>query len=265
MWYFIVTMKIFSWNVNGIRAIERKGAWVNILAEDPDVICLQEIKAEKEQLSPDLATPDGYEGFFHSSRERKGYAGTAIYTKWAPEEVIYGLPEADDLDRHGRTLTVVFDGLAVVTAYFPNGKSKTANLDYKRAYYKAFLQHITKLHALHERVIVCGDLNVAHTELDLERSKENANTIGFLPEERAWIDGYLAQGWIDVWRTNNPDVTSVYTYWDQKTGARDRNVGWRIDYFLVSPETLSRVTHIEPLTDFMGSDHCPVVLELADE
>lgn len=258
-------MKIFSWNVNGIRAIERKGAWANILAEDPDIICLQETKAEKEQLSDELASSPGYESFFHSSRERKGYAGTAIYTRWAPREVINGFPKADDLDRHGRTITAIFDDFALVNAYFPNGKSKTAPLDYKKAYYEAFLDHITELHMKHGQVVVCGDLNVAHAEIDLARPKDNANNIGFLPEERAWIDGYLEQGWIDTWRTTNPDTTDVYTYWDQKSGARERNVGWRIDYFLVSPETFSRVTNITPLTDFMGSDHCPLVLELADE
>ncbi len=258
-------MKIFSWNVNGIRAIERKGAWANVLAEDPDVICLQEIKAEKEQLSDDLQSPAGYVGFFHSSQERRGYAGTAIYSKWEPEEVIYGLPGNQELDRHGRTLTAVFADVVVVTGYFPNGKSKTSNLDYKRAYYAEFLRHVESLRAQHGAVVICGDLNVAHTEIDLARPKENANTIGFLPEERAWIDGYLAAGWSDVWRLNNPDVTDVYTYWDQKTGARDRNVGWRIDYFLATPPAVARVTNIEPLVDFIGSDHCPLVLELAEE
>ena len=257
-------MKIFSWNVNGIRAIERKGAWDAVLEQDADIICLQEIKAEKEQLSEALQAPEGYQGFFHSSQERKGYAGTAIYTKWEPQEVIFGLPRAKELDRHGRTLTAIFDTFAVVTGYFPNGKSKTANLDYKRSYYEAFLKHIEELRDKYTNVVICGDLNVAHTEIDLARPKENSKTIGFLPEERAWIDGYLASGLIDVWRETNPDTTDVYTYWDQKTRARDRNVGWRIDYFLVTHEMFTRVTSIEPLTEFVGSDHCPVVLEYVD-
>ena len=257
-------MRVFCWNVNGIRAVERKGAWENVLEQDPDVICLQEIKAEKEQLSEALQSPAGYQGFFHSSQERKGYAGTAIYTKWEPEEIISGLPDNPELDKHGRTMTLVLPDLAIVTAYFPNGKSKTSNLDYKRAYYQAFLKHIGSLHEKHGKVVVCGDFNVAHTEIDLARPKENSNTIGFLPEERGWIDGYLESGWIDVWRTTYPDDTDTYTYWDMKTRARDRNVGWRIDYFMVSREAFESVRGIETLTDFTGSDHCPIVLEIED-
>lgn len=257
-------MKIFSWNVNGIRAIERKGAWNQVLEQDADIVCLQEIKAEKEQLSENLITPEGYKGFFHSSQERRGYAGTAIYTKWEPKDVARGFPGAPELDRHGRTITLIFEDFALVTAYFPNGKSKTANLEYKRAYYKKFLEHISVLRDTYGQVVTCGDFNVAHAEMDLARPKENAKTIGFLPEERAWLDEYENKGWSDVWRVTYPKDQETYTYWDMKTRARDRNVGWRIDYFWVSQETLSRVTGIETLGDFEGSDHCPVVLNLAE-
>jgi exodeoxyribonuclease-3 len=252
-------MKIISWNVNGIRAIERKGAFDEIMKLDPDIFCVQETKAEREQLSEALANPDGYHSYFFSTEGRKGHSGTAIYSKTEPDKVEYGLPNG--IDKQGRTITAYFGDMVVVTCYFPNGKSKTSPLDFKLSFYDTFLAHIEELKKDYN-VIINGDFNVAHEAIDLARPKENENTIGFLPEERAWVDELIAHGWVDVWRTRNPHKTDVYSYWDQKTRARDRNVGWRIDYFFVQAPFMQRVKNIEILTDFLGSDHVPVVLEV---
>jgi exodeoxyribonuclease-3 len=252
-------MKIVSWNVNGIRAIERKGAFDDLMALGADVICLQETKAEKEQLSKKLQNPDGYHGYFHSSRERKGYAGSAIYSKKEPLKVVHGLPD-DVLDRHGRTIAIHLKDLIVVNCYFPNGKSKTAPLEYKMKFYDEFLAYAEELNK-EKPVVLTGDFNVAHEAIDLARPKENENNIGFLPQERAWVDELIASGFTDVFRDHNPRK-QVYSYWDMKSRARDRNVGWRIDYFFVSPELTSQVQNIEILTNMMGSDHAPVVLEV---
>lgn len=253
-------MKIISWNVNGIRSIERNGDFEPLLALDADVYCLQETKAEREQLSPEIQAPLGYNGYFHSSRERRGYAGTAIYTRIEPRSVVYGLPQ-DELDRHGRTITMHFEDVILVNSYFPNGASKTAPLDYKLAYYTEFLKYVKKLNK-EKPVILTGDFNVAHTAIDLARPKENKKSIGFLPEERAELDKLIKAGWVDVFRHLNPDLEGVYTYWDQKSRAKDRNVGWRIDYFYVPTAMIDSVKSIEILKDFEGSDHVPVVLEI---
>lgn len=254
-------MKLLSWNVNGIRAIERKGAFDDLLKLDADIICLQETKAEENQLSPVLASPDGYHGYFHSSQERKGYAGTALYSKIKPNKVEFGLPNG--FDAHGRTITAYFDDFVLVNCYFPNGKSKTAPLDFKLEFYDLFLEHLENLKKDHA-VIATGDFNVAHEAIDLARPKENENSIGFLPEERAWVDELITSGFTDVWRNHFPNKKDVYSYWDQKSRARDRNVGWRIDYFFVTPEILKQTTSVDILTDFLGSDHVPVVLELGE-
>lgn len=253
-------MKIVSWNVNGIRSIERNGDMPSLLELDADVYCLQETKAERHQLSPELQAPLGYNGYFHSSRERKGYSGTAIYTRVEPQKVVYGLPR-DELDRHGRTIAVHFADFILINSYFPNGASKTASLEYKLAYYKEFLKYAQKLNK-EKPVILTGDFNVAHTAIDLARPKENKNSIGFLPEERAELDKLISAGWTDVFRHVHPDTEGVYTYWDQKSRAKDRNVGWRIDYFFVPNDYIKHVRNIEILREFEGSDHVPVILNL---
>lgn len=253
-------MRIISWNVNGIRALERKGFFDELIQLDADIICLQETKAEREQLSPKLQNPEGYFGYFFSSNERKGYAGTAIYSKKEPEKVVFGLPK-EALDQHGRTITAEFDDFFVVNTYFPNGASKSASLEYKLAFYEHFLAYVSKLQKK-KTVILTGDFNVAHEEIDLARPKENKKSIGFLPEERAWIDEIIAADWIDVFRSFYPEQEGYYTYWDQKSRARERNVGWRIDYFFVPQSFLKKVASIHILKDFQGSDHAPVVLQL---
>lgn len=254
-------MKIISWNVNGIRSIERNGDFEPLLALDGDIYCLQETKAEKEQLSPLLASPDGYHAYFHSSRQRRGYSGTAVYSRIEPENVVHGLP-SDELDLHGRTITLHYKDFILVNSYFPNGASKTAPLEYKLAYYHEFLSYIKKLAKKKKPVILTGDFNVAHTEIDLARPKENKKSIGFLPEERAELDTLISAGWVDVFRTLYPDTTDVYTYWDQKSRAKDRNVGWRIDYFFVPQKFMKHVKDLTILREFEGSDHVPLILEI---
>lgn len=256
-------MNIVSWNVNGLRAIHRKGNFAEVLALDADVICFQETKSEKDQLSEEVHSPKGYHGFFHSSSERKGYSGVAIYSKKEPTNVVYGLPKKYKVaDTQGRVLTAHFPTFICVTCYAPNGGRQQERLEYKLDFYDAFIAYIEDLKAEGIPVVVSGDLNVAHEEIDLARPKENEGHTGFLPEERAWFDEVIASGWADVFRAFYPTKRDAYTYWDTVTRARDRNIGWRIDYILVPTAHLDRVEKIAHLSDMYGSDHCPVVISL---
>lgn len=255
-------IKIISWNVNGLRAIHKKGKWEEILAEDADILCLQETKANPDQLDEDVRNPKGYASFFDFPKIKKGYSGVAIYSKIKPKKVQYimGVPT---LDNEGRLVATYFNDFVLINVYFPNGGGGPERLKYKLNFYKEFLKFIEKTRKTQPNIIVCGDVNTAHKEIDLARPKENEKNTGFLPEERAWIDEVLESGYVDVFRHFNPDKTDAYTYWDMKTFARDRNVGWRIDYFFVSKEFLPKVKNIIIRDDFFGSDHCPIVLELA--
>lgn len=253
-------MKILTWNVNGLRAIRRKGAWDELLKLDADIICLQEIKAEADQLTKDQSEPEGYFAFFNSSKAKKGYAGTAIYTKQAPNQVVddFGV---EKFDTEGRLQTAYFDDFILLNCYFPQG-AREGRLEFKLAYYDKFLEHIEKLKLdTGLPVVFCGDVNTAHFAVDLARPKANEKNTGFLPEERAWLDQLVDHGWTDVWRHFYPNKAEVYSYWDQKTRARDRNVGWRIDYFWANQKALQKISKSDILTDFMGSDHCPVVIQ----
>lgn len=249
--------------MNGIRAIERKGHWPEILQSGADIICLQETKAEAEQLSASLRTPDGYQATFWSSQERRGYAGTAIYTKLDPVEVRTGFPAPwEHLDKQGRIIIHIYSNWVLVNCYFPNGGGGADKLAYKLEFYDAFLEYMNQLRDEHGQVVIVGDFNVAHEAIDLARPKENEKNTGFLPEERAWFDELIAAGWVDTWRTANPSRAEAYTYWDTKTRARDRNVGWRIDYAVVSASLAGKVAGVQHLVDQLGSDHCPVLLQL---
>lgn len=257
-------MKFISYNVNGIRASYKKGAFDQLLALHADVIGIQETKSTPDQLDEKLLTPTGYFSYFDSSKERKGYSGVAVYTKVKPEKVEYGLGE-ELFDIEGRCLTLYFKTFAFVTAYFPNGGRDDEHFKFKLAYYDKFLAHVKKLEKKYKHVIFCGDLNVAHNEIDLARPKENSNQIGFLPIERAWVDRVIDAGFIDTFRAKHGDMVK-YSWWDQKTRARERNVGWRIDYMFVSSSLVemlkSTKTKADILDDFMGSDHAPVILEI---
>lgn len=254
-------MRIVSWNINGLRSLYKQGYWQWFEKEKPDIFCLQEIKAESSQLAPEVALPEGYFAYFNSSRTRKGYSGVALYTKVKPLEVHYDVLE-NGLDEEGRLIEAVFDDFVLINGYFPNGGQGPERLEYKFKFYDAFLKHIKKLVKQGKSVIFCGDVNTAHEAIDLARPKENEGNTGFLPEERAWLDEVVSAGFIDTFRHFYPTKTGAYTYWDQKTAARDRNVGWRIDYFFVSPDLISKVKKSEIHSSVLGSDHCPIEIEL---
>jgi exodeoxyribonuclease-3 len=253
-------MKFISWNVNGIRASHKKGALSEVFKLNADIIGIQETKSVPEQLSDEIKSPKGYFSYFDSALHRKGYAGTAVYTKIKPEKVQYGLGHGD-YDIEGRCITLYFKDFVFVTAYFPNGGRDEEHFKFKLRYYDLFLKHVQKLEKKYKKVVFCGDMNVAHSEIDLARPKENANQIGFLPVERAWIDRVEKAGFIDTFRLLNPK-TIKYSWWDQKTFSRQRNVGWRIDYFFVNKELKNKIIKADILNDVFGSDHCPVLLEV---
>ena len=254
-------MKIISWNVNGLRAIVRKGNWQWLMIDRPDIICLQETKSTVEQLPEEIAAPNGYHAFFDSPKEKKGYSGVAIYSKVKPEKVEYvlGLPH---LDIEGRLIAAHYADFVLLNVYFPNGGGGPERLKYKLDFYDEFLKFIEKIRKSGKGVIFCGDINTAHEEIDLARPKENEENTGFLPEERAWLDEVVNAGYIDIYRHFNPTKTGAYSYWDMKTAARERNVGWRIDYFFVSQDLLPRIKKTEILSSIYGSDHCPILLEI---
>ena len=259
-------MRLLSWNVNGLRSIHRNGYWgkfLNESNESADIFCLQETKAGEEQLPHDVRNISGYISYFSSSRHKKGYSGVGTWSKLKPEKVEYGIgiPRFDD---EGRVLALYFNEFILFNVYFPNGGGGLERLAYKLDFYDAFLKHIEILRQTEgKKIIFCGDVNTAHEEIDLARPKENEKNTGFLPEERAWIDEVIAQGYIDTFRHFYPEKRATYSYWDTKTRARDRNVGWRIDYFFISGELEPLLAKAFVLPHIYGSDHCPVGIELA--
>jgi exodeoxyribonuclease-3 len=238
----------------------RKGFLGWLADESPDVLCLQETKAHPEQLSKKLLHPPGYHTYWESAG-RKGYSGVATFSKAEPNRVQGGFG-IEEFDAEGRVLMTAHPGFKLFNVYFPNGKRSKERLDYKLRFYADFLAHCDALLARNERLIICGDVNTAHRPIDLARPKANEKTSGFLPEEREWIDRYLEHGFVDAFRTFHPDKPDQYTWWSYVTKARERNVGWRIDYFLVSENLMPAVTEATILSDVMGSDHCPIALEL---
>lgn len=258
-------MKLVSWNVNGLRAIERKQADEWLWQNDFDIIALQETKSNPDQLSDYLLSQAGYSAYFDSSTLRKGYSGVALYikddAKHQPKEIINGLG-IKEFDEQGRLLTAIYDGYIVCNGYFPNGGSKTASLEYKLSFYDTFLDFIESYRKDGYKVIFGGDLNVAHNAIDLARPEANVKNTGFLPIERAWVDRVIEAGYSDVFRYLNPKKAEVYTYWDMKSRARDRNVGWRIDYWFVSNDLLPMINAFDTKNDILGSDHCPIVIDI---
>ena len=253
-------LRLLSWNVNGIRAVHKKGFVDWLLTEDPDILCLQETKAAPEQLSEELLNIKGYKSFFSSSIVKKGYSGVAIYTKEDPIKVEhgFGIPKFDD---EGRIIIAHYKEFVLINIYYPNGKARAERLQYKMDFYDAFLEYVNKLIKKNKKLIICGDVNTAHKEIDLARPKENSKVSGFLPIEREWLDKFLSNGYHDTFRIFN-DEPENYTWWDQLTRARDRNVGWRIDYFFVSDNFKKNVKDAFIMPDVMGSDHCPVGIEI---
>jgi exodeoxyribonuclease-3 len=254
-------MKIISWNTNGLRATLRDDFFFPLFKKyQPDIVCLQETKCEPEQIPAEARAFDGYESYFAVSTYKKGYSGVAVYTKEKPSKVEYGIG-IPRFDEQGRTLVLHFKDFVLINCYFPNGGGAPEKLQYKLDFYDAFLEFADAI-AKTKPVLILGDVNVAHTEIDLARPKENKNHVGFLPIEREWFEEMLSHGYTDVFRHFYPNQTDAYTYWDQFTKARDRNVGWRIDYFLASNKLMPRVQGTKILDDWYGSDHCPILLEL---
>jgi len=251
---------LLSWNINGIRAIARKEAFNWFFAQRPEILCVQETKAQEEQIPGELREIDGYHVYF-TSAERKGYSGVGLYTKNEPADVRHGFGIAE-FDGEGRTIIAEYEKFVLCNIYFPNGKASKERLAYKMAFYDAFLKYIEKRRRKGANIIICGDVNTAHKEIDLARPKANEKTSGFLPEERAWIDKLTQKGYVDTLRMFNQEP-GQYSWWDMKTRARDRNIGWRIDYFFVSDGLEKSVKNAFLMPDIMGSDHCPVGIELA--
>jgi exodeoxyribonuclease-3 len=252
-------IRILSWNVNGIRAAYKKGFldWIN--KEKPDILCIQETKAQQEQLPDELINIEGYHSYF-SSALRKGYSGVAIYTKPEPKSIKKGFG-IEKFDSEGRILIAEYPEFILFNIYYPNGKASPERLHYKMEFYDAFLKYVDKLKKKGKNIIICGDVNTAHKEIDIARPKENEKISGFLPEEREWIDKFLSHGYLDTFRMFNQEPDN-YTWWDQVTRARDRNVGWRIDYFYISENLKKKIKNAFIMPDVMGSDHCPIGIEI---
>lgn len=257
-------MKIISWNTNGLRATAKQGNLINLFKEyDPDIVALQETKAELEQLEEGVIEIPGYNFFISPCKTRKGYSGVAFYIKdkFSNGFVKNGIG-INEFDDEGRNIVFEYKDIVLINTYFPNGGGGPIRLDYKLRFYEAYLKYIKNLIKKDKKVVFMGDVNTAHTEIDLARPKENIDNTGFLPIERKWIDNVIKSGFVDTYRHLNPQELNVYTYWDQKTRARERNVGWRIDYFFVSGDLVSKVKKSYMLTNYLGSDHCPIVLEI---
>ena len=254
-----MNLRLYSWNVNGFRAVLGKGfrEWLERTA--PDVLGLQEVKAEEGQVGDDRHF-DGYRCFWNAARSKKGYSGTACYTRREPLAAHFGLPDAR-FQGEGRVIRLEFEHFHYFNVYFPNGQMSQERLDFKMGFYEAFLAHAQDLRR-DKPIVVCGDFNTAHREIDLKNPKANENTSGFLPIERAWMDRFVDHGYVDTFRHCRGDVTDAYSWWTYRFGARSRNVGWRIDYFFVSEELRGAVRDAWNDADVQGSDHCPVGLRL---
>ncbi len=247
-----------SWNVNGLRAVEKKGFLEWLLKTSPDIIGLQETKAWPDQIPATLKEVKDYHCYF-SQPQRKGYSGVGIYTKEEPLAVNYSLG-VEEFDAEGRFIQLEYKNFYFITCYFPNGGQGEHRVDYKLRYYGAFLDLCKKLSAK-KPLITCGDVNTAHQPIDLEHPKQNEKTTGFLPQERAWLDRFFSEGLVDAFRQFNNEPKQ-YTWWDYKTAARSRNVGWRLDYFMVDKAAAKLLKNAFILSDVQGSDHAPVGIEI---
>lgn len=254
-------MKLYSWNVNGLRAAETKGFSNWLKKEQPDILSIQEVKATPDQLPESVTAPEGYHCFFNPA-ERKGYSGTAVYYKTEPISITTGLSD-DRFNHEGRTIIMEYPDFTLFNIYFPNGGSGDDRQQFKMDFYDCFLKDVNALVAAGKKVIVCGDVNTAHREIDLKNPKANAKRSGFLPEERRWLDRFFDSGYIDTYRYFYPDKIE-YSWWSYRFNARANNAGWRIDYFFVSDNAKDIITDAAIHTDVPGSDHCPISLTIKD-
>lgn len=257
----MAALRLFSWNVNGARSVAKKGFGPWFDATAPDVLCLQEVRAEPAQIDPAIASPLGYHAYWNPSRAKKGYSGTGLLTKQPPLAVHYGLG-GEEFDVEGRTLIADFGDWVLLNSYFPNGRADLSRVDYKLRFCELFLARCDQFRAAGKRVVFCGDLNTAHREIDLARPKENEKNTGFLPRERAWIDAVITNGYVDTFRSVHPDTRDAYSWWAMRMRARERNVGWRLDYFFVDEALRGQVRDARIHAEVQGSDHCPVELVL---
>ena len=252
-------MKIVSWNVNGFRAIVKKGFWKWVEATAPDIICLQETKVAVGQLDEELINPAGYHAVWNSA-DRKGYSGVTTWSKIAPTHVYSGMG-IKAFDTEGRFIHHEFPEFDLLNIYFPNGTSGDIRLQYKLEFYDAFLKYCEKLRKSGRKLVICGDVNTAHKAIDLKNPKANEKNSGFLPVERAWMDKFFAHGYVDTLRMFHPGPDQ-YTWWTYRTNARERNIGWRLDYFFVTEDLKSKVRDAFIMSEVMGSDHCPVGVDI---
>ena len=252
-------MKLISWNVNGIRAVASKNAFTWVDEVKPDVLCLQEIKAEAHQI-PEPLFAHSFTSTHINSASKKGYSGTMSFSTRMFDKTDTALHI--DHTHEGRILEHHFDNIALFNVYFPNGQQSEERLAHKMKFYSDFLAYTEALRKEGKGIIICGDVNTAHREIDLTHPKANEDTSGFLPIERAWIDTLLEKGYIDTFRHIHGDKKECYSWWSYRFKAREKNAGWRIDYFLVSDRLREQITEAKIHTDIMGSDHCPVMLEL---
>ena len=253
-------MKLISWNVNGIRACVNKGFKDFFKEIDADIFCIQETKMQEEQLDENiLEIFEGYNAYWNSA-EKKGYSGTAIFTKQKPLNVTYGIGK-EEHDKEGRVITLEFEKFYMVNIYTPNSKRELERLDYRQLWEDEIRAYLLKLKE-NKSVVMCGDLNVAHTEIDLKNPKTNRKNAGFTDEERAKMTELLNAGFVDTYRYKYPEVEGKYSWWSYMFHAREKNAGWRIDYFIVSENLKDKIEDAKILDDIYGSDHCPVELDL---
>lgn len=250
---------LLSWNVNGLRSVLKKGFFDLLLDQKFDTVGIQEIKASPDKLPREVKNIPGYYNYFVSA-EKNGYSGVGVFSIRKPLNVKYGMG-IEKFDREGRFLRIDYEDFILMNIYFPNGKASQERLEYKMDFYDAFFDYSNALKAEGQKIVVCGDVNTAHKEIDLARPRENETISGFLPEERAWMDRFLAAGYIDTFRMFNSEGGN-YSWWSVRTGARKRNVGWRLDYFFISENLRDNVKSAPIYSEITGSDHCPVGLEL---
>jgi exodeoxyribonuclease-3 len=254
-------MKLISWNVNGIRAILKKGFIEWLTTESPDILCLQETKADLNAVPAELKNIPGFFDFW-SAGTRKGYSGTVVYTKVKPSSVSYGFDTKKNFDFEGRIIICEFQDFELLNIYFPNGQKDDARLQYKLDFYDATLEFCENRKKSGKELVICGDYNTAHNEIDLARPKENQDVSGFLRIERDWMDKWESFGYKDSFRELHPREAGAYTWWSLRTAARSRNIGWRLDYFYVTKNLMHNVKKSEIMANVTGSDHCPIILEL---
>lgn len=252
-------MRLLSWNVNGIRSAVRKGFWDWLHDDAPDLLCLQETRIHTDQLTHEMRAPSGYDSFW-AAGEKRGYSGVGTFSKHKPQAVREGFGDPR-FDIEGRVLVAEFGGFTLVNAYFPSGQRGHERVAYKIEFYDALLSHCMELRAEGHRLIVCGDFNTAHEPIDLARPSQNKKTSGFLPEEREALTRWLESSFVDSFRALHPDEVA-YSWWTYRSNARERNIGWRLDYFLVDEALMPFVSEALILSDVPGSDHCPVALKL---